>query len=339
MKRGFGLLFEVLRMTMPNIILVEDDDNVSHLLKRQLTRAGYAVRSAGTIAAARELVRDEAWDLAVLDRGLPDGDGLELCAELRRSSPHGYIVMLTGIDSAEAKLAGFEQGADDYITKPFVTDELLARIRAGVRIVHLQKALMESNRQLEELSLTDGLTSLRNRRAFDERLDYAFEQARRYERPLSLILIDVDHFKPINDSFGHDAGDEVLKGVAELIAASTRQADFVARIGGEEFAVLLPETPLFESMQVAEKIRARIATTPVAGQDMTVSLGVANALHSRVTNTSDLFHAADQALYRAKANGRNRTEMERRRELRAFTEVPVERRTTSPRRFANCPAG
>jgi two-component system cell cycle response regulator len=328
-----------LRMTdMPNIILVEDDEHVSHMLTRQLTRAGYAVRASGTIAQARELVRDEEWDIAVLDRGLPDGDGLELCSELRRSSPHGYIVMLTGENSAEAKLEGFKQGADDYVTKPFQVDELIARIRAGVRIVHLQKALLESNRRLEELSLTDGLTSLRNRRAFDERLDDAFEQARRYERPLSLILIDVDHFKPINDAFGHDTGDAVLKGVAELIADSTRQADFVARIGGEEFAVLLPETPLFEAMQVAEKIRAGIAATPVATLDTTVSLGVANALHSNARNTSELFHAADQALYRAKANGRNRTEMERRRELRAFTPVPVERRT-SPRRLVDCSAG
>ncbi len=322
---------------MPNIILVEDDDNVAHLLTYQLKRAGYAVRTAGTIAAARELVREGDWDLAVLDRGLPDGDGLELCSELRKSSPHGYIVMLTGENSAEAKLEGFQQGADDYVTKPFMSDELIARIRAGVRIVHLQKALIDSNRRLEELSLTDSLTSLRNRRAFDERLDDAFEQARRYERPLSLVLIDVDHFKPINDAFGHDTGDAVLKGVAELIADSTRQADFVARVGGEEFGVLLPETPLFEAMQVAEKIRARIATTPVATLAVTVSLGVANALHSNARNTAELYHAADQALYRAKANGRNRTEMERRRELRAFTPVPVERRA-SPRRLMDCSA-
>ena len=322
---------------MPNIILVEDDDNVAHLLTHQLKRAGYAVRAAGTIAIARELVREGEWDIAVLDRGLPDGDGLELCSELRRSSPHGYIVMLTGENSAEAKLEGFKQGADDYVTKPFVIDELIARIRAGVRIVHLQKALMDSNRRLEELSLTDSLTSLRNRRAFDERLEDAFEQARRYERPLSLVLIDVDHFKPINDAFGHDTGDAVLKGVAELIADSTRQADFVARVGGEEFGVLLPETPLFEAMQVAEKIRARIATTPVATLDVTVSLGVANALHSNARNTAELYHAADQALYRAKANGRNRTEMERRRELRAFTPVPVERRA-SARRLMDCSA-
>ncbi|HEX8254409.1 MAG TPA: diguanylate cyclase [Thermoanaerobaculia bacterium] len=299
-------------MTVPNIILVEDDANVSLLLTRQLRRAGYHVRDAGTIAEARELVRDGDWDVVVTDRGLPDGDGLELCEELRAQSPHGYIVVLTGESSSEAKLEGFESGADDYVTKPFAVDELIARIRAGVRIVRLQKALMESNKQLEELSLTDSLTNLRNRRAFDERLSEAFEHARRYERQLSLVVIDVDHFKHINDSYGHDTGDAVLQGVADLIATCTRATDFVARIGGEEFAVLLPETPLFEAMQFAEKIRARIATTQVADLDVTVSLGVANALHSRVTSTAVLFHAADQALYRAKANGRNRTEMERR---------------------------
>ena len=298
---------------MPNIILVEDDAHVSHLISRQLTRAGYAVQDAGTVGEARELVGDCEWDLAILDRNLPDGDGLDLCRELRTACPHGYIVMVTGENSAEAKLEGFAHGADDYVTKPFVIDELLARIRAGVRIVHLQKALMDSNRRLEELSLTDSLTGLRNRRAFDDRLDEAFEHAKRYERPLSLVVLDVDLFKQINDAHGHDMGDAVLRGVAHLVASCSRATDFVARIGGEEFAIILPETPLFEAMQFAEKIRARIATTPVAGLDVTVSLGVANAMHSKVRNTAELFHAADQALYRAKANGRNRTEMERRK--------------------------
>ena len=298
---------------MPNIILVEDDTHVSHLISMKLRRAGYSVKDAGTVGEARELVGDCAWDLAVLDRNLPDGDGLDLCRELRTACPHGYIVMVTGEDSDEAKLQGFAHGADDYVTKPFVIDELLARIRAGVRIVHLQKALMDSNRRLEELSLTDSLTGIRNRRAFDERLEEAFEHARRYDRPLSLVVLDVDLFKQINDAYGHDTGDAVLRGVAHLVVSCSRATDFVARIGGEEFAIILPETPLFEAMQFAEKIRARIATTRVAGLDVTVSLGVANAMHSKVRNTSELFHAADQALYRAKANGRNRTEMERRK--------------------------
>lgn len=301
---------------MPNIILVEDDANVSLMLTKQMQRAGYAVRPAATIAEARAIVRERGWDLAVLDRQLPDGDGLDLCRELRASSPHGYIIMLTGMNSDEAKLEGFERGADDYVTKPVRTDELIARIRAGLRIVTLQNALLDSNRRLEELSLTDALTSIGNRRAFDARLALLFEHARRYERPLSLVLVDVDHFKAINDENGHSAGDAVLRTVAAKIAGGTRQTDFAARIGGEEFGILLPETPLFEAMQFCEKIRCAIASDPIDHHRVTISLGVANVPHSRVPSQHDLYNAADLALYRAKANGRNRVEMERRRECR-----------------------
>jgi diguanylate cyclase (GGDEF)-like protein len=302
---------------MPNIILVEDDASVSRLLTLQLERAGYAVQHTPTIATARELVRG-GWDLAILDRGLPDGDGLDLAAELRAASPHGYIIMLTGEDSAEAKLEGFARGADDYVTKPFPVDELIARIRAGVRIVRLQRALLQTNRRLEELSLTDALTGVRNRRAFDERLPTSYEHARRYDRPLSLAIVDVDHFKTINDTHGHDSGDAVLRTVAELIAGCTRQSDFVARIGGEEFGILLPETPLFEALQFGEKIRSAIAATTMhiggVEQEVTISAGIANMPHSRFASTAELYTAADQALYRAKARGRNRVEMERRRD-------------------------
>lgn len=312
---------------LPNILLVEDDENVAALLSVHLRRAGYQVRHAGTIAKARALAGSAEWDLAILDRWLPDGDGLDLCQELRRASPHGYIVMLTGDETA--KLQGFERGADDYVTKPYSHEELLARLRAGARIVRLQQALMDSNRRLEALSLTDSLTSLRNRRAFDERLGDAFEHSRRYDRALSLVVLDVDHFKSINDTHGHALGDMVLRIVAERIAKCSRASDFVARIGGEEFAVILPETPLFEAMQFAEKIRAHIAATPIAELHVSVSLGVANALHSRVTTTQELFNAADQALYRAKANGRNRTEMERRREPRREVWTRAEREVSA----------
>ncbi|HVE71810.1 MAG TPA: diguanylate cyclase [Thermoanaerobaculia bacterium] len=296
-------------MTNPNIILVEDDANVSLMLTRQLTRAGSKVSCAGTVGAARELVRDEPWDLIILDRTLPDGDGIDLCRELRAADEHAYIIMLTAASSDAEKLEGFACGADDYITKPAQMDELMARIRAGLRIVGLQK-------QLLELSQTDPLTSLRNRRAFDERLGDAFAHAMRYERPLSLAVVDVDHFKSINDGFGHDAGDAVLRGVAKILGERTRQSDFVARVGGEEFAVLLPETALFEALQFGEKLRSSIAAESIAGHEVRVSIGVASFPHSQVPSEADLFRAADQALYRAKMNGRNRVEIERRRTCR-----------------------
>ena len=305
-------------MQTPNLILVEDDANLSLMLARQLERAGYVVQAASTIAQARELARGE-WDLALLDRDLPDGDGLDLCGELRAAVPHAYIIMLTGKSSGAQKLEGFASGADDYVTKPAQIEELLARVRAGLRIVALQK-------QLLELSQTDPLTSLRNRRAFDARLEEEFLHARRYERPLSLAIIDVDHFKSINDEHGHDAGDAVLRGVAKIIGGGTRQTDFVARIGGEEFAILLPETPLFEALQFAEKVRSSIAAQDVAGHHVTISIGIANIPHSGVSEMRYLFNAADQALYRAKNGGRNRVELERRTACRSGVSHPPRER-------------
>jgi two-component system, cell cycle response regulator len=308
-------------MHTPNIILVEDDANVSLMLARQFKKNGYAVRTAITIEAARELFR-EPWDLVILDRTLPDGDGIDLCRELRQADPHAYIIMLTAANSDAAKLEGFACGADDYITKPAQIDELIARIRAGLRIVALQK-------QLLELSQTDPLTSLRNRRAFDERLGESFAHAQRYERPLSLAIVDVDHFKSINDTFGHDAGDAVLRGVAKLIENGTRQTDFAARVGGEEFAILLPETALFEALQFGEKLRSSIAAEAIGGHQVRVSIGIASFPHSQVPGQAELFRAADQALYRAKMNGRNRVEIERRRVCRNDSPPPPHERRAS----------
>jgi diguanylate cyclase (GGDEF)-like protein len=251
----------------------------------------------------------------LLDRRLPDGDGVELCREIRSKNPHGYILILTGDATKESKLQGFDCGADDYVTKPFNIEELMARIRAGVRIVELQKALLASNQRLEELARTDPLTGLPNRRAFDRELPLRFQHSRRYGRPLSVVMIDIDHFKAINDQYGHPAGDAVLKKLARILHACTRDSDFVARIGGEEFVVLLPETPLLESLQFAEKIRAAVAAADFSsiGPDrVTVSIGVGNVPHSHLDSAEALLAAADVALYRAKENGRNRVEFERR---------------------------
>ena len=296
---------------MTKILLVEDDSSVVLMLMRRLQNAGYAVATATTVDAAR---RAGEWDIAILDRNLPDGDGLDLCEELRSAHPHAYLIMLTGDDREESKLQGFASGADDYVTKPASLSEVVARVRAGARIVALQQ-------QLQELSMTDGLTSLRNRRAFDEQLPSALEHARRYQRPLSLAVVDIDHFKSINDTFGHDTGDAILRSVAQLVSSNTRQTDYAARVGGEEFAVLLPETALFEGLQFAEKLRSSVAGTTIrvgdTGHNVTVSIGLANVPHSQVRDANELYRAADQALYRAKANGRNRVEMEKRRNAAA----------------------
>ncbi|HJQ39651.1 MAG TPA: diguanylate cyclase [Thermoanaerobaculia bacterium] len=295
-------------MQNAKVLIVEDDANLSHMLTRRLEREGYSVGPALTIAAARELL-NERWDLVLLDRQLPDGDGIDLCRELRAADPHVYILMLSGFSSEAARIEGFESGADDYVAKPAALDELMARVRAGLRIVSLQRRLLE-------LSQTDSLTSLPNRRAFDARFGNAFEQARRYQRPLSLALLDVDHFKAINDTHGHDAGDTVLRGVAKILEKGTRQADFAARVGGEEFAVLLPETALFDALQFGEKLRAAVASSPVHGHGITVSVGVANVPYSKAASPAEFFRMADEALYRAKRRGRNRVEAEQRRQRR-----------------------
>lgn len=297
-------------MSKPQLILIEDDANAAALLVRHLEKAGYAVRTAESVASARELVREYDWDLALLDRGLPDGDGMTLCRELREEHPHGYIMMLTGYDSEESKVESFEVGADDYLVKGAGMPELLARIRAGLRIVELQKALLE-------LTVTDGLTSLKNRRAFEQELIDAYEHGRRYDRALAIAIIDLDHFKNINDTFGHQAGDAVLRSVAQVLDHGTRQSDFVARIGGEEFAIILPETELEEAVRFAEKIRTTLENSTIRTGDVahhvTVSIGIAAMPHSSVRSGEELYHAADQALYRAKARGRNRVEIEKRR--------------------------
>ena len=305
-------------MNGSEVVVVEDDLSIARLIRFVLSREGVRIRHAASVAEARRALEHD-WDLILLDRRLPDGDGIELCRDIRPQNPHGYIVIITSDASADAKLAGFGCGADDYVTKPFLVDELVARVRAGLRIVSLQKALLASNARLEELTRTDPLTGIANRRAFEEELGERFEVARRYARPMSLAMIDIDYFKDTNDAYGHPAGDAVLRCVAEVIRRSSRQSDVVARYGGEEFAVILPETQLFEALQFAEKIRAAVAAEDFGGMPprVTVSAGVATMGHSAFRSPADLVAAADAALYRAKEKGRNRVECERRQQPRS----------------------
>jgi len=266
------------------------------------------------------MLRGGAWDLVILDRRLPDMDGVVLAHELKSNAElrTRYIIMLTGEAEQEDKVQGLELGADDYITKPFQYPELLARIRAGKRIVDLQKELVETNKRLELLSITDGLTKLHNHRYLQDELARAFEESQRYQRPLSLVMIDIDFFKKVNDTHGHAVGDDVLKCAAKLYKNSVRSTDLVARYGGEEFAVMMPETSLNDAIAFAEKLRGLVESTAMETQigplPITVSLGVASVPHSRIHNAKELVVAADKALYRAKKNGRNQVQAERRRD-------------------------
>jgi two-component system cell cycle response regulator len=313
------------------IAIVDDDAAIRRLVRLFLRREGFDTIECTTGDEARAMLANEPWDLVILDRKLPDMDGVDLAQELRSRADFRtrYIIMLTGEAEQEDKVKGLTFGADDYITKPFQYPELLARIRAGKRIVDLQKELLETNKRLELLSITDGLTKLHNHRHFQDELARAFEESQRYQRPLSLAMIDIDFFKKFNDTYGHAVGDDVLKRAAELYRSSVRSTDLVARYGGEEFAVMMPETALDDGIAFAEKIRHMIETTPLETQqgalNVTVSLGVASVPHSRIRTAKELIVAADKALYRAKRNGRNQVQAERRREGLARTpRVPTE---------------
>src|SRR5438876_3846455 len=247
------------------IAVVDDDAAIRRLVRLFLKRSGYDIVEFATGNEAREQLLKIPWDLAILDRRLPDMDGVLLCQELK-SVPEfktRYIIMLTGEDEQEDKVQGLDLGADDYITKPFQYPELLARIRAAKRIVDLQKELMETNKRLERLSITDGLTNLYNHRHFQDELARAFEESARYERPLSLAIVDLDFFKKINDTYGHAVGDEVLKAVSRMFQDSIRSTDLAARYGGEEFAMMMPETESEDAITFAEKLRTLVAATSV----------------------------------------------------------------------------
>ena len=302
------------------IAIVDDDAAIRRLVRLFLRRAGFDTIECTTGEEARAMLWNDPWDLAILDRRLPDIDGVLLAGELKGNPDFRtrYIIMLTGEDEQEDKVEGLELGADDYITKPFQYPELLARIRAGKRIVDLQKELLETNKRLELLSITDGLTKLNNHRFFQDELARAFEESQRYQRPLSLAMIDIDFFKKVNDTHGHAVGDDVLKNVAKLYKESARSTDLVARYGGEEFAVMMPETSLTDGISFAEKIRSLLESTPIETQigplTITVSIGVASVPHSRIHTSKELIVAADKALYRAKKRGRNQVQAEMRRD-------------------------
>jgi two-component system cell cycle response regulator len=307
------------------VAVVDDDAAIRRLVRLFLKREHYETFECTTGDEAKAMLAELPWDLAILDRRLPDADGAVLCHELKANPSFRtrYIIMLTGEDEQEDKVEGLELGADDYITKPFQYPELLARIRAGKRIVDLQKELLETNKRLELLSITDGLTKLYNHRYLQDELARAFDESQRYQRPLSFCLMDIDFFKKINDTYGHAIGDEVLKTVSGLFRESIRSTDLAARYGGEEFAAMMPETELGDAITFAEKIRTMIEETVIETQAgpvrATISIGVSSVPHSRIHSAKELIVAADKALYRAKRNGRNQVQAEKRRDVNRTT--------------------
>lgn len=294
-------------------ILIADDEAMSRrLLQKTLERAGYQVSTAENgREAADQLCGLGGPKLALLDWEMPELDGPGVCREVRKKKEHSYIymVLLTSKEAKEDIVAGLESGADDYLVKPFDTAELKARLRTGLRILDLENRLVEAREEMRFKASHDALTTLWNRGVVMELMGQELSRSHRENGTTVIVLCDIDHFKSVNDSFGHLIGDEVLRETAKRLLASVRSYDFVGRYGGEEFLVVLNNCDPAFAMARAEEIRNTIAQHPVETSSgpvtVTMSLGLLLSHEWGSRSVEELLHEADKALYSAKAVGRN----------------------------------
>ena len=299
------------------ILVAEDDLVTRRMLQAYLVKWGYEVVMVEDGQQAWQILQQEnAPRLALLDWMMPEMDGMSVCREVRRLEiqPYIYLILLTARKYHEDIIAGLEAGADDYLTKPFDPVELRARLRAGARVVELQDNLIEAREALREQAMHDPLTQLLNRRATLDFLLTELNRATRDLKPLTVMMVDIDHFKSINDRFGHPAGDGVLCEVSHRLRASLRAYDIVGRVGGEEFLVVAPGCDVSPGLMRAERLREVVCSEPVIFKDLsinvTVSVGVASLPEPKPQDLEAMLAAADKALYRAKEGGRNRVEAE-----------------------------
>ena len=294
-------------------VLIVDDDAVTRAqLRFLLLRNGYDVTVAASGEEAWEKLQQRHFSFCITDWSMPGMNGPDLCRLVRGrfDDEYLYVILLTGMTEKQQVAVGLEAGADDYITKPFDSGELLARLRVGRRILTLQRSMRETERQLRLMAHQDGLTNVMNRRAVDENLAKAVSRLRRSQHPCTIALLDIDFFKRVNDTYGHQAGDAVLKEVASRIRDVLRTNDMIGRYGGEEFIAILESADEASASQIAERIRVAIEEVPVehAGTDIfvTISIGLCAAPAGYTGASAALVEAADSALYEAKRTGRNR---------------------------------
>ena len=300
-------------------ILIAEDDSVSRrMLTALLSRSGYEVVAVEDGVKAWEILQaEDAPRLALLDWMMPGMDGVDVCRQARKQvgRPYAYLILLTAKGGKVDVIEGLESGADDYLTKPYDAQELKARMRVGLRILELEDNLVASRDAMQFKATHDPLTGLWNRGAVLDFLQRELSRARREKSALGILLCDLDDFKCINDTRGHEAGDEVLREVARHFKGAVRPYDAVGRYGGEEFLILLPGCELPTTRQRAEELRAAIAAQPVQTAQgnipVTLSMGVLVSRDWPQMDADALLRTADDALYRAKAAGRNCVELAR----------------------------
>lgn len=290
-------------------LVVEDDLFAGTILKDALERLDYDVTVAANGLEALELCASQHFPIIITDWVMPEMDGIELCRALRAkpSEQYVFILLLTSLDKKDQLITGLDAGADEYLVKPFHEVELAARLKAARRILDLESSL-------KNLAQHDQLTGAYNRGYLDKYLAKEIQRSWRYQHPLSIVMCDIDHFKLVNDTHGHQAGDQVLKDFVSQISRSIRnENDWVARYGGEEFVLVLPETPPAGCVIVAERIRKLIESTSVAvltgSISVTVSFGaltIENTSLMEEMSMAVILAKADECLYRAKETGRNR---------------------------------
>jgi two-component system, cell cycle response regulator len=297
---------------MTAVLIIDDSITIRQRIKLELKKATLfdEYHEARDGAEGLRVVEAHPIDLVLCDVIMPGMDGFEFLAAMKAAEGSADIpvIMLTGQESTEKKIQGLDLGASDYLTKPFDPGELIARVRVQLKIKQLQDDLRNANERYRELSVTDYLTKLFNRRHFMDIFLNEFERAQRYLLPLSFVILDIDHFKSINDTKGHLVGDSVLAELAGVLRHNLRSHDVVARYGGEEFVVLLPMAGADEAVRVAEKLRSRTERyrfSAMDGRSVTISVGVCSYPRKGVDKVDQIIAAADEALYQAKRNGRN----------------------------------
>ena len=303
-------------LPLPSVLVAEDDPIFHRVLQSWLHNWGYRITAVEDGLKAWEAIsKEDAPKLLILDWMMPGMDGPELCLKIRsrKQVPYSYILLLTSKDEKQDLIDGLNAGADDYLTKPFDVNELKARLDVGMRILALQDELIRAKEAVEFQATHDPLTGLWNRGAI---LDFARRELDRAQRSgnfLGLLMIDLDHFKRVNDTYGHLVGDAVLKEVAQRLARSVRSYDWVGRYGGEEFLVIVSDCPREAIAKYADRLRLAVAATPVSTEigeiQIATSVGAASAQQPEYPDQDSFLRFADDALYRAKDQGRNRVEL------------------------------